>query len=108
MKASYELRRSVGIAASQGISVELRHALPAQWKHRSDGDHFVVEGPMFEGWKDALWSVARFVAHDSFVSLNLVERADDGRVYELLSSGREDKGFLIRFVLTEPPTAEAL
>lgn len=92
-------RNELEVSCSQGVSVELRHALPKGWSVEEDADSFIVHGMRGNEWQNQLWHVVRFVAHPASLSLKRTRHDEQETRYEMLSANASGRGFRIEFIL---------
>ena len=95
--------RSASLSCPQAIAEQLRHALPAAWTLAQQHDTFVVRGAMNDGWQSEIGRVTRFVASNTFVSLEQVERGSHHVEQLIVSIDSEGAGYRIRYLLCDSP-----
>ncbi|MEO7594688.1 MAG: hypothetical protein ABI134_25970 [Byssovorax sp.] len=100
MSKHHIVHREVDVECIQGVSIELRHALPKGWVLTKASDSFVVRGDLTDGWKDRLWSVVRFVSYTDFLSLRQTQKGASEVRYEMVSASDSGLGFRVEFILT--------
>jgi len=102
MATAHTVHHELSLACIQGVAVELRNALPRDWRLSQENDSFVIAGDAREGYENDVWRIARFVAYPAFVGLSRTRKDDVEVRYELLSQSARGPAFRVEFVLRVP------
>ena len=84
-----------------GVEVEIDVVLPRGWVLEKNSNDYTIRGPANESWEDDIWRIVRFVAYKFFFILRS-HASENGRSYELISSGKAGRLFRITFVPSPP------
>ena len=88
-------------ARSQGVEVELRHALPAGWTVEYRASDYIVRVIRADGWRHQLWQLIEFLSYDELAVLRRIDWPGVDRGYEFISAMKDGSGFRITFLVPE-------
>jgi len=101
MRSFSQTFEGVRIARSQGVEVELRHALPGGWTVECRDSDYVIQIPRSEEWRHQLWQLVEFLSYDELSAMRRIDWPGVALSYEFVSATEDGSGFRINFLVSE-------